>query len=403
MRLADVLQRHGGSFLAERGKQLSPQQWQAWRSIIQCRTPALGGHVHACAKCGGGRHHVYHSCNHRLCPECGGQRAREWLGRQEDSLLPVPYFMVTFTTPGTLHGFMQQQEAFWYEALFACSSAVLMEMARERKCLQGEAAFLGVLHSWRRDLGYHPHIHCIMPGGVLHTDEDGVQSWHPAGAGRKHDGKDYLFNVGLLSIKMRIKMEGYVREHDPELFARVPWSVWRQEWVTHIQPAGNARHTLRYLARYVTKSALGKGRILSDDERGVRFTYTPQGEKKARVMTLSPHDFIWRVLQHALPKGFKRVRYYGWLHPAAKKRLHRVQNLLCVPVRMGRPEDAATGTESVEKKPRHTCKDCGGTQFVSVGKLAPRRFIRLAAGRGGTPGATAPPAAAATGEARAPP
>jgi hypothetical protein len=309
----------------------------------------------------------------------------------------VTYFLLTFTVPDTLHAWFKRDEAFWYDALFTTSSRVLMALTRERQPLQGEGAFLSVLHTWTRDLRYHPHLHVIMPGGVLRTAEDGRMSW---GAARQHQGRDYLFAVRHLSVRMRMEMEQQVREQDAALFAQIPASVWRQEWVAHCQSAGDAKNTLRYLARYVTKSALGADRILSDDERGVRFTYTPQGERKARVMTLEPHAFIQRVLQHALPKGFKRVRYYGWLHPAAKARFIQVQGLLQAPIIIPRPAHRPSDPATAPATAKPVCQECGGSEFRVIGRLPAHRFIRLGAGREGSrtapSQARAPPTAAAS-------
>jgi hypothetical protein len=169
--------------------------------------------------------------------------------------------------------------------------------------------------------------------------------------------------------------------------------------VTHVQPAGNGKNTLRYLARYVTKSALGRERILADDERGVTFNYFPNGSKKPRVMTPPAHDFIRRVLQHALPKGFKRVRYYGWLHPAAKKRLMLVQNLLAVPLRMN-PE-----REEKAARPERTCGNCGGTAFLAPVRLKRMRLSlgELLALRRNRPGKSPPAPASLSAPSRAPP
>jgi len=292
-----------------------------------------------------------------LCPKCGGREAAQWTARQQEKLLPVPYFMVTMTIPSELRASFGREEAFWYDAFFAAGAKVLTETAAEEKHLGVQPGFMGVLHTWTRDLSYHPHIHFVMPGGGLYATKSTAKPGTGKAAGVQWKWKsvknaEFLFPVKLLSIRLRMAMQEHVREHRPDLDAEIPEFVWRQEWVVHVQPAGSGQEVLKYLARYVSRSAIGPAAIVSDDERGVTYRYTESGSGQTKYKTLPADDFILRVLRHALPKGFRRIRYYGWLHPSAMRRFLRVQTLLRVRLFLGdRPG---------HKTAPAPCPHCGG-------------------------------------------
>ena len=316
----------------------------------------MGAHIYHCQACGKG-HCVYHSCRHRLCPRCGGREAAEWTARQQEKLLPAPYFMITMTIPSELRASFGRDEAFWYDALFTAGAQVLTATAAEEKHLGVQAGFMGILHTWTRDLAYHPHLHWLMPGGGLRakkapgrpgTGKGTISRW----IWKSVKSPDFLFPVKLLSIRLRSAMQAHVRKHRPDLYADIPGGVWRREWVVHIQPAGSGNAVLKYLARYVSRSALGPGTIVRDDAPGITYRYTESGTGLTKYKTLPAADFLLRVLRHALPRGFRRIRYIGWLHPAAKKRFIRVQTLLRVPLFLG-------GRPAPETAPL-PCPHCGG-------------------------------------------
>ena len=354
--LAEVCARHGAAFLRRHGARLSPAMWRAWRAITACRTPALGARVYRCQGCGKG-HCAYHSCRHRLCPKCGGREAAEWTARQQEKLLPVPYFMITMTIPSELRASFGREEAFWYDAFFTAGAGVLTETAAEPKHLGVQPGFMGILHTWTRDLAYHPHLHFVMPGGGLRA----VRTAGRPGTGKAGGGRwqwkgvpqpDFLFPVRLLSVRLRMAMQAHVRAERPDLYGDIPEFVWRQAWVVHVQPAGSGSAVMKYLARYVSRSALGPGAIVSDDERGVTYRYTESGTGETKYQTLPSDAFLLRVLRHALPRGFRRIRYYGWLHPAARRRFLRVQTLLCVKLYLGERPAPESGPPP--------CPHCGG-------------------------------------------
>lgn len=196
-----------------------------------------------------------------------------------------------------------------------------------------------------------------MPGGGLDAAKSAARTGTGKAAGvhwkwQSAKNAEFLFPVKLLSIRLRVAMQEHVREHRPDWYADIPDFVWRREWVVHVQPAGSGKEVLKYLARYVSRSAIGPAAIVSDDERGITYRYTESGSGLTKYKPLSADDFILRVLRHALPRGFRRIRYYGWLHPSAKKRFLRVQTLLRVRLFLGaRPGD--------EPAPP-SCPHCGG-------------------------------------------
>lgn len=330
----------------------APAPRRALAAIRRCRTPALGGHVYRCTDCAG-TDFAYHSCHHRACPRCGGARTAAWTEKQEARLLPVPYFLVTFTVPAELRAAFAAQPAARHDTLFRASAATLQAVAAERRLLGAELGFVGVLHTWGRQLQHHPHVHYVVPGGGLRADG---KKWIAA---RQHD---WLLPVAKLAAVFRGRMEAALRAEDPATHASIPDRVWRSRWVVHCQPAGAGEAVVRYLARYVSRTAIADGRIVTADDRAVTFCYTDSATQQKKECTLAAAEFLRRYLQHVPPPGAHRVRYFGWLHPAAKRRLMLVENLLKKPIIV-----AAPPPEAVQWHLR--CPHCLRFSLVRVGAL----------------------------------
>jgi hypothetical protein len=333
--LADLLRRHAPDYLQRFGAQTPAYQRRALRRIEQCRTPEPGGHLYQCGQCAA-THFGYHSCQQRSCPKCGRAKAVAWRERRQRDLLPVPYFLLTFTLPAELRALGRSNPQLTYDLLFRESAATLQEIATNPRHLGAELGFIGVLHTWTRQLAYHPHVHYLVPGGGLRSDQ---RKWRKCRTLR--DGTPYLLPVRVLSRRLRTRFAEALREKAPELYREVPAEAWQKEWVVHSQPAGRGRAAVGYLARYVQSSALGNKAIIGDDQQGVTFTYTEAGTGARRELTLEPGEFLRRLLSHVLPPGLHRVRYFGWLHPNARRRLLRVQTLLAVPLRLSVPAPPA--------------------------------------------------------------
>jgi hypothetical protein len=317
-RLADWLVRQAPGFRQRHGAQLTPERARALTAIERCRTPALGGQVYRCSKCGG-THIGFHSCNHRSCPRCGGRETAEWTARQEERLLPVPYFLVTFTLPAPVQALALTNAALLYELLFAESAATLQQVAATSRVLGAELGFVGVLHTWGRRLQRHPHVHYVVPGGGLRPDH---LKW------RKLRQPDWLLPVDLLSATFAGRMEEALRAAAPALHAQIPDSCWRGPWVVHSLPAGSGSAVVRYLARYVFRTAISDKRILQLNDHGVVFHYIDSDTKRRCLCRLDADEFMRRYLQNVPPERFHRVRYFGWMHPAAKRRRAIVETLL---------------------------------------------------------------------------
>jgi hypothetical protein len=351
--LGQFIARRGPEFLARKGVQLPADQRRALQAILRCRTPALGGHRCACTHCGG-EHFRYHSCNHRMCPTCGGRDTDAWLQRQMDRLLPAPYFLVTFTVPQELREVARRRPGWFYTALFEESSRTLQEIAADPRHLGAELGLLGVLHTWSRQLILHPHIHYIVVGGGLAPERDRWISLPQS---------DYLLPEAVLAARFRTRLRARLEAQSPELYAQLPGAVWRKDWVVDCEAVGSGAATLKYLAQYVFRTAMSGSRELTEHPDGrVSFQYTDSDTKQPRTCTLPSDDFLRRFLQHVLPAGTHRVRYFGWLHPSAKKRRLLVETLLSAPILVPPKSEPPPDWHRL-------CPHCGNFTLIVVEKL----------------------------------
>ncbi len=297
---------------------------QVLNKILACRTPALGGQLFGCPD-GHGFLYRYHSCNDRNCPLCGQTDADDWLARQRARLLlPVAYFLVTFTVPEALRRFLRSHLQIGLDLLFALSAQALQDLAANPRRLGAQLGLLGVLHTWSRTLIFHPHIHYLVPGGGLSPDG---RRWVPA-------SRHYFLSVKALGAQVRTLFHHRLRQDHPDLFAQVPAQVWNRPWIVDCRPAGSGENALRYLSRYVFKTATGNRIVRRLPDGRVRWPYRHSRTGHDTALLLEPLDFLARFLQHILPRHFARVRTFGWLHPAAKLRANRVRALLGLPPRL---------------------------------------------------------------------
>ena len=325
--LADILRQVGEVYTAEYGGEMWPSQRRAWRDILACRTEAMGGHLYACPDCGT-QHYQYHSCRNRHCPQCQHDAGQMWLDKQRSLQLPVPYFLLTFTLPAELRPFARAYQRLLYNLLFRASATASQQLAQEPRFGGGQLGLLGVLHTWGRNLSYHPHVHYLVPAVVRLPN------------GRFHLLKhNFLLPVRALSVIFRAKMRDALR--DAPFFDQIPASVWQQDWVVHCQPVGKGETALRYLAPYIFRVAISNRRILKCERGRVTFSYRQTDTGKYRTMTLAAVEFIRRFLQHVLPKGFVKVRYYGFLAPCRRPQLATLQHLLWLVTGCASPAEIA--------------------------------------------------------------
>jgi len=330
IRFHAFLQQWAPAYLERFGAAMPPRQRTVLAKLLACRTPALGGQLYGCPACGL-YHYVYHSCNDRHCPQCGQTDTAEWLEAHRSLLVPAPYFLVTFTVPEALRGWLRSHPKLGLKLLFDTSAQALQELAREPRRLGASLGLLGVLHTWSRTLLYHPHVHYLVPGGGLSLDQ---RQWVPS-------RPNFLVHVHPLADHFRTLFRRALERHAPEVLAALPAKVWKSRWVVHSQPAGSGQQALGYLSRYVFKTATGNRvlRLLPDGR--VEWPYRDSQTGKTARVALEPGELIRRFLQHVLPAGFHRVRRFGWLHPAGRRKLNRVRALLGQAPRLSEAEQAA--------------------------------------------------------------
>jgi hypothetical protein len=338
---------------------MPPRLRQVLQRLLRCRTAALGGQLFRCSECGD-FHYQYHSCNDRHCPQCGQADAQDWLARQRQRLLlPVSYFLVTFTVPGALRPWLRSHLQSGLDVLFSASAQALQDLAANPKRLGAQLGMLGVLHTWSRTLIFHPHIHFLVPGGGLSPDG---RSWIAA--------KDnYLFSVKALGAHFRTLFRQTVLQEHPQLFGQIPAQVWKQKWVVHCQPAGSGENALGYLSRYIFKTATANRTVHLLPNGKVRWPYRDSQSGQHKFLELEPYELISRFLQHVLPRGYCRVRFFGWLHPAAKVRANRVRALLKQKPTLSQREISAWQPPAADDEPP---LDAQTTAPASTAPLCPR-------------------------------
>lgn len=353
--LAEWLARQAPAWL-DGTRPLTPAQRRALTAITRCRTPALGGHVYRCTSCRE-TDFAYHSCHHRACPRCGGHRTATWTAQQQSRLLPVPYFLVTFTVPAVVRPQFLARPELWYDLLFECAARALQSLAAQPRLLGAELGFVGVLHTWGRQLQAHPHVHFVVPGGGLRADR---KKW------RKTRRPDWLLPVDALSAAFRRHLDQALRSAAPDLHAQLPSALWHDGWWVNVQPAGTGESVVRYLARYVQRTAISDERIIAATDAAVVFRYTDSATHQRRECTLSAEEFLRRYLQHILPPGLHRVRYFGWMHPSAKRRRLIVETLLAVVI-------VVRATLALPPPWHLRCPGCGTFTLVRIGTIARSR------------------------------
>jgi len=299
--IADIFREHGPEYLETYQESIPSNHRKVIKEIINCRTAVCGVNVYTCGQCGKSQV-VFRSCGNRHCPTCQNHKTRQWLEKQLNRELPGHHFMVTFTVPRQLRRFMRSHQRMAYSALFAASSASLKKLSSDEKFVGGNCpGFFGVLHTWGRQLEYHPHIHYIVPGGAFDKESG---NWHSSRV-------DFYVPVSALSKIFRAKFRDEMKKAG--LFDQIDPIVWNIDWNVNCQAVGSSEGSLKYLAPYVFKVAITDSRIVKVENRQVTFRYKKQKSARWRTMTLDVMEFIRRYLQHVLPTGFMKIRYYGFM------------------------------------------------------------------------------------------
>lgn len=342
--LGDVFRRFGPLYRARFGAHMSRAQHQAMHAIEQCRTEALGGQVFVCPNCATWRY-SYHSCRNRHCPNCQHDAAQTWLAQQEALLLSVPYFLVTFTLPAGLRSLARQQPRLIYTLLFRASAAALQQLAQDPRFIGGQIGMIGVLQTWTRDLRFHPHVHYLVPAIGRTSDGKLRRPRNPA----------FLVAAKPLAVLFRAKVRAALRQSD--FYHQVAAETWQQSWVVDCRQVGSGAAALKYLAQYIFRVALSNNRIESIQDDRVTFRYRDGETKQMRTCTLPALSFIRRFLEHVLPPGFVKVRYYGLFRVGNRQMLAQVRAMLTPPEEA---KPSPTSTASVLREPAVVrCPACG--------------------------------------------
>jgi Putative transposase/Transposase zinc-binding domain len=377
LEVADIFRIHGPAWRAANAGHVSLAQLKVMSAIETCRTAALGGHIEGCEDCGH-RRVAYNSCRNRHCPKCQGAAARDWLAAREADLLPVGYFHVVFTVPAEIADIAFHNKAVVYDLLFRAAAETMMTIAADPRHLGARIGLTAVLHTWGSAMTHHPHIHMIVPGGGISLSGERWVSSRVS----------FLLPVRVLGKLFRGRFLGQLQQlhaagrlqffgnqaglSDRRAFLRHLMPLRKKRWVVYAKPPfSGPQAVLAYLSRYTHRVAISNHRLVALDDAGVTFRYKDyrrDGADRQSTMTLSPDEFIRRFLLHVLPKGFHRIRHYGFLASAGRKdNVARARELLAAPARTEN-EDAASPPDL-----RPPCPCCGGRMvIIEIFRQGPR-------------------------------
>ena len=385
LEVGDVFRRYGEAYRQQHAGSLSRNQRRVMTAIERCRTAALGGHVEQCDQCHFQRI-AYNSCGDRHCPKCQSLARAQWIEERQAELLDTQYFHVVFTLPEEIAAIAYQNKKVVYDILFRATSETLRTIAADPKHLGGEIGFFAVLHSWGQNLMFHPHLHCVVPGGGISLDG---KRWISCRA-------DFFLPVRVLSCLFRrlflellekaldegqLKFFSSLQElEDRRAFLRYLAPLRKKEWVVYAkEPFAGPQQVLDYVGRYTHRVAISNNRILNIEDGQVIFRYKDyRNGSQQKTMTISADEFIRRFLLHVLPEGFHRIRYYGFLgNRYRKEKLEQCRQLLGM---VPREPDSLTGVAELDYRDRYQaltgsslweCPACHRGRMIVIGEIPP--------------------------------
>ena len=369
--IADVFRRFADDYLSAHGATILPSHRRAIADILACRTEALGGHLWRCDHCSA-EVYSYHSCKNRSCPKCHADQTERWLASRKAEVLPCPYFHVTITVPEELRDALRSNQKDCYTLLIKAAAEAIIELARDSRFVGATVGVLAVLHTWTQQLVYHPHVHCLVTGGGV--SDDGRQ-WHPARNG-------FLVPFAALAKLVCGKLRAALSKRRPDLI--FPEATWSKRWVVHCTAWGEGDEAvLHYLARYVLRVAITNSRIVGLDESGVTLRHKHRASNRWRTIRLSGHEFMRRFLQHVLPKGLHKIRYYGLWHPTRRAHARQARLLLLLSRPASSDLDAPSSdavADAIDPSGHHTpcnepriCPHCKEGHLIHIGRLYPKQ------------------------------
>ncbi|MBC2579085.1 IS91 family transposase [Clostridium sp. DJ247] len=379
--LQNIIELHGESYIKSR--KLPSNILKALYSIKYCRTAALGGHVYECDECGETKI-SYNSCRNRHCPKCQAFAKEMWIYERSKALLPTHYFHIVFTIPEQLNSLTLFNQKEMYSILFTAVSETLLKLAKAKKYLNANIGFTTILHTWGQNLMYHPHIHCIVPGGGLSLDnsrwiKSKKKFFIPVKVLSQMFRGKYLFYLNELYKRTRLKFPTKIKELQfRDIFNAFKDSLYKKEWIVYSKaPFSSAEYVLQYLGRYTHRVAISNNRIIKVDNENVIFKWRDYKEKsKEKIMSLKPEEFIRRFSMHILPDRFVKIRHYGILG-------NRNKNLKfkrCIEIFRIKPKELEN-LSSAELFFKLTgieigkCKKCEKGNLIKLGKIMPRSAL----------------------------
>jgi hypothetical protein len=367
--VADIIRAAGKDFIEKHRSWLTGRHRKVLSAIERCRTSALGGHRDRCSRCGHTVAISYNSCRNRHCPKCLNNARKRWLSARQRELFAVPYVHLVFTIPHTLAPLLLHNKKLLYGLLFRISAETLLEIARDPKHLGAEIGFFSVLHTWGQNLMHHPHIHCVIPAGGLSADHRGwihprYEFFLPRGVladvfrGKFTDALKRAFRQGKLSLTGELQFLS-----DRKAFNSFLRTAYRHRWVVEVKPPfGGPEYVLKYLAHYTHRVAISNHRLVSLKEGKVTFRWKDYRDgSKHKLMTLTVDEFLRRFLLHTLPRGFIRIRFFGFMANRRRGNLLPIcKSLLAADSQSLPPSE----TIQADKQPTWVCPLCGGPMLV---------------------------------------
>src|SRR5438094_1284861 len=367
--VADIIRSAGTDFIERNRSWLRWTHLKVLRAIARCRTAALGGHIDECTGCGHRATISYNSCRNRHCPKCQTGARERWIAARRRELLPTPYVHVVFTLPPQLASLALQNKKIIYGLLLRASAETLLEVARNPRHLGAEIGFFSVLHTWNQKLQLHPHVHCVIPSGGLAFDHTRwirsrprfflpLQVLRRVFRGKFVAGLKSAFQRGQLHLSGNLALLA-----QPKIFASWLRPLFRKDWVVYSKPPfGGPEYVLQYLGRYTHRVAISNHRLVSLADGQVSFRWRDSAHhNEQKVMTLSLDEFLRRFLLHLLPKGFVRIRHFGFL---ANRRRSTLLPLCLAALGTVSSETQPETSTAQESQPLWRCPNCGGPMAV---------------------------------------
>ena len=355
--LREVLARFGPAYEEHYADRMPPGHRRTLSDLLACGTPLMGGHTVTCIDCECSRYHP-HSCRNPMCPICRGSEIDMWIAKRANEILPVPYFHLTFTVPAELRQAIRKQPKELLNALISSVADTIQQVASRK--LHGKLGFMTALHTWGRSLVWHSHVHVLVPALVVYPDHRFCVL----------DSK-FLLNVRALSEVFRAIFLKRARAIDPG----IPEIEWSKKWVVHCRPCSEGPvNVIRYLGRYAKSAPITDKQILGYDENSISYRFKDHRTQRQRTALVTPFEFLRRFLQHTLPKGFHRIRHYGFLAPGARPKLRALQLKLIVGLSALTPMIAEL-KEPFLQRTAMSCPKCGSTNLRHVDFLPPQREL----------------------------